>query len=371
MSSFTSGGGTRTGSKQANDFTVQSSPSDGISSLSVNGTEQTATNMFIATSWDGSVNCYQLQCNHSGAVQNVVPYQQLKHDAPVLCSGISPDQCTVFSGGCDQVIKMWNATHPPNTARAIGQHSGPVRCLKVLDENMVVTGSWDKTIKIWDIRAPNGNPVDQVLLEDKVYAMDADASGPLVVATADRKFHCYDLSGRLQRRIASYASGMDYQIRCVSIFRDKKGFAAGSIEGRVAIEYFDEMDKKLPNPKKFMFKCHRIKRNPQGGGASPCDIYGVNAISFTANNTFATGGSDGNMVVWDKDNRSRVENFNSFERKTTISTLTFNPMSNLLFYACSYDWSMGQNHPLRSSPNQIMIHSVLPQEIKPSPKGKK
>ena len=63
----------------------------------------------------------------------------------IFATFLAQDQCTVFSGGCDQVIKMWNATHPPNTARAIGQHSGPVRCLKVLDENMVVVAHYSYT----------------------------------------------------------------------------------------------------------------------------------------------------------------------------------------------------------------------------------
>ena len=37
---------------------------------------------------------------------------------------------------------------------------------------------------------------------------------------------------------------MLYQTRCVSIFNDKQGFASGSIEGRVAIENFNELGKK-------------------------------------------------------------------------------------------------------------------------------
>ena len=47
------------------------------------------------------------------------------------------------------------------------------------------------------------------------------------------------------------------QHRCISIFRDKKnvpaGFALGSVEGRVAIQYIN-----APNPRdNFTFKCHR------------------------------------------------------------------------------------------------------------------
>lgn len=59
--------------------------------------------------------------------------------------------------------------------------------------------------------------------------------------------------------------------RCVSIFPDQKGFAVGSIEGRVGIEYFSEQAAKAQTPGgykpvntyggaklSFAFKCHRV-----------------------------------------------------------------------------------------------------------------
>ena len=50
------------------------------------------------------------------------------------------------------------------------------------------------------------------------------------------------------------------------------GYVLSSIEGRVAVEYFD------PSPevqkKKYAFKCHRIKEEGME------NIYPVNAISF-------------------------------------------------------------------------------------------
>ena len=55
-----------------------------------------------------------------------------------------------------------------------------------------------------------------------------------------------------------------WQHRCVSIFRDKKGvpagFALGSVEGRVAIQYINP-----PTPRdNFTFKCHRSVGTPNG-----------------------------------------------------------------------------------------------------------
>lgn len=257
---------------------------------------------------------------------------------------------------------MWNVTQPESTVQQIGKHDAPVRCLKSVPEiNMVATGSWDKTVRLWDSRSPTA--AAQVQLEERVYAMDVGHPA-IVIGTADRNFHVYDMTAGLSKSLAKYVSPMTYQTRCISVFNDKKGFAAGCIEGRCAIENFDEMGKKVQNSKNFVFKCHRIKQLPKDQ-ASPSEIYGVNAISFTNQNTFVTGGSDGNMIIWDKIGKSRLTALDMYEKKSTVSALTFNPMSNLLFYALSYDWSMGQHGFLSNTPNKIYIHQISPTEITP------
>ncbi len=104
-----------------------------------------------------------------GQLHNTVPQSQIRHDAPVLCSEFSADNVSVFTGGCDNVLKMWNVTQGPNAAQNIGSHDAPIksenisfslihptqltsfptlhRSIKFLpDRNVVVTGSWDKTV---------------------------------------------------------------------------------------------------------------------------------------------------------------------------------------------------------------------------------
>jgi mRNA export factor len=84
-----------------------------------------------------------------------------------------------------------------------------------------------------------------------------------VVGTAARGLIVYQLEGTPQeyKRIES---PLKYQHRCVAIFRDKKkvptGYALGSVEGRVAIQYVN-----AANPKdNFTFKCHRSNGTPNG-----------------------------------------------------------------------------------------------------------
>ena len=66
---------------------------------------------------------------------------------------------------------MWNVTQPATSAQVIGKHDAPIKCLKFITEmSMVATGSWDKTVKLWDARSPN--PVAQAQVGERVYAMD-------------------------------------------------------------------------------------------------------------------------------------------------------------------------------------------------------
>ena len=124
------------------------------------------------------------------------------------------------------------------------------------------------------------------------------------------------------------------QHRCVNIFRDKKGgpvgFALGSVEGRVAIQYIHP-----PNPRdNFTFKCHRSTGTPNGYQ----EIYAVNDIKFhPSHGTLATVGSDGRFSFWDKDARTKLKNSEAMEQ--SISCCAFNSNGQIFAYACSYDWS--------------------------------
>lgn len=71
------------------DSIFPSPPSDGISSIALNGNLNQATNIAVLTSWDNSVNCYQITPNPATKQYLANPQAQIKHDAPVLCADFS------------------------------------------------------------------------------------------------------------------------------------------------------------------------------------------------------------------------------------------------------------------------------------------
>ncbi|KAJ4451496.1 hypothetical protein ANN_02959 [Periplaneta americana] len=187
----------------------------------------------------------------------------------------------------------------------------------------------------------------------RVYTMSL-CGEKFVVGTAGRKVYVWDLRNMgyvHQRR----ESSLKYQTRCIRCFPNKQGYVLSSIEGRVAVEYLDTSPE--VQKKKYAFKCHRIKE----GGIE--NIYPVNAISFhTGYNTFATGGSDGYVNIWDGFNKKRLCQFHRYN--ASISSLCFSHDGTVLAIACSYMYEL-ETPPENMPEDNVFIRYVTDQETKP------
>jgi len=312
------------------------------------------SNHLVSTNWDGGVRCWEVQ-ESQGQVRGL-PKAQVNHEnnSPVLDAAFSPDGSTVFSVGADKAVRMWNlGSQPPNNVpQQIGSHDAPIKSVAfIATTNMVVTGGWDKMLKFWDARQPT--PTAQFQLPERCY--DLDVQGRLlVVACANRHIVAYDVNAQPTKH-AEIQSPLKFQSRCISAFPDQTGFAVGSIEGRVGIHYIT----KVQGKDSFAFKCHREGNN----------VYSVNNICFHGGyGTFATVGGDGIVNFWDKDNKQRLKGFSAIHR--TITCSAFNTQGNLFAYSSSYDWSKGSGGYTPGTPNEIWVHHVPDEEVKPKKKNR-
>nr|KAJ0216695.1 hypothetical protein LSAT_V11C300108630 [Lactuca sativa] len=137
----------------------------------------------------------------------------------------------------------------------------------------LIIGSWDKTLKCWDPRG--GVAQERVLVgtygqPERVYSISL-VGNRVVVATAGRHVNVSDLrnmSQPEQRRDSS----LKYQTRCVQCYPNGTRYALSSVEGHVAMEFFELTE--TGQAKKYAFKCHR---KPEAGRDI---VYPVNAIAF-------------------------------------------------------------------------------------------
>lgn len=153
-------------------------------------------------------------------------------------------------------------------------------------------------------------------------------------------------------------SSLRQQIRCIRSSPDGSGYALSSIEGRVAVEYFDLSNE--VQDKKYAFKCHRSL--DQNTGIQT--VYPVNCIAFHPTfGTFATAGCDGIVNIWDGNNKKRIYQYPPY--RMGISSMDFNFDGSLLAIAVSYTWESGD---VDHDPDHICIRSVQDNEVKPKVK---
>lgn len=245
-------------------------------------------------------------------------------------------------------------------AQQVAAHDQPIRCVESFNNNgspMLITGSWDRTVKYWDLRSDK--PVGGLECKERVYSMDVRNDNMLVVGTAERWIQVVDIRNP-NTFFKTIQSPLKWQTRVVSCFTDGTGYAVGSIEGRCAIQYVDDKDQN----NNFSFKCHRQQSTSDRNASN---VFAVNAISFHPEyGTFSTAGSDGTFHFWDKDAKHRLKGYP--EVGGTISATDFNRTGSIFAYANSYDWSKGYAFNTAQTKNQIMLHPVQGDECKPRPK---
>ncbi len=263
------------------DITVNSPssmPTDDISSIQFHP----QSDILAVASWDQTISIYEVQ-------QQIMPKSQTKLTAVPL--DIEWVQDKLIAAACaDGTIQLYDLN--TNSVVTIGKHEAGACGVNLANPTVIVTGGWDKYLRYWDINTKA--TIGQVLLSERVYCMDSYNS-VVVAATADKNIHILHMNQPMQI-MKTLQSTLKLQPRCITIFRpNSNGFALGSIEGRCALEYFEEKDQSL----KFSFKCHREDTK---------NIYSVNCIRFhPIHGTFTTSGSDGAFHFWDKESKQRLK----------------------------------------------------------------
>ncbi|KAJ3509816.1 hypothetical protein NLJ89_g5016 [Agrocybe chaxingu] len=322
------------------DTELANPPTDSISSISFSGQAN-----YVA------VRIYEVASN--GQSQGKAMYS---HHGPVLNVCWSNDGTKVFSSSADNTARAFDLSTGQDVQ--VAQHDAPVKSIRWVDAplsgGMLVTRSWDKMLKYWDLRTPT--TIATVNLPERRYTLDMQYPC-LIVGCAEQQVMIYDLKNPTTK-----ISPLKRQLRVARAFTNSagdRGFALGGVDRRLAISYIEDKDA----AECYSFKAHRLSTTPTSNDQAI--VHCVNDIAFhPVHGTFATSGSDGGVHFWDGEARVRVKTFDRYP--TAISSVAFNKDGTLFAYALSYDWHKG-HAGVATMPNQnqtkIMLHRCKDEEM--------
>ena len=129
-------------------------------------------------------------------------------------------------------------------------------------------------------------------------------------------------------------SSLKFMTRAVACMPNDAGYASSSIEGRVAVEWFDPSEDS--QSRKYAFKCHR--QTVDGVDV----VYPVNALAFhPIHGTFASGGGDGVVALWDAIAKRRIRQYQKYP--SGVAALAFSTDGKYLVIGISPGYEDGKD----------------------------
>lgn len=328
---------------------VDGVPNDSISCLKFSPTGCPIT-VLGCTSWDGSVRAWQVN-NANGQGISSAPLAMKDAQVPQLCMSISPDG-KVFHGGVDRKVTMWDLS--TQQSQQVAQHDLAVSAVQYCSTNVptpiLVTGSWDGTVAIWDLRS--ASPIKKEQFGSPVFAIDAQESSPLAGFALGRKAIVYNLANMTIHSEVVAHNLSKFHIRSIATWPDQSAFALGYAEGRISCHSLSQTTASY----NCCFKAHS-----QDLGNNKFVFHQTNFVrplGRKAPQVAVSGGGDGCIKAWRVSTKTRM-----FESEPVMFNGTPIPVSagdvscdgSLLAYGLSYDWGMGKDGYNANMPRQIHL----------------
>jgi cell cycle arrest protein BUB3 len=358
-------------------YELDEPPTDAISSVQFSPSSQN----LIAASWDRTLSVYS---RTEGSSKPFTLQKRIHCRAPVLDVCWGADESTVYFVGLDHDVRRLDLISEEQSV--LSTHEQASNKIAYSHElGLVISTGWDSILHAHDVASANGRSHIRVQLPGKPFALDLTAERA-VVAMAERKVSVYDiasfkaLSEQAPSAQASNGdslpihevmpwqtreSNLKFMTRSIATMPDGTGFATSSIEGRVAVEWFDA--EKAANT--YAFKCHRqtTTQTAEDGEEQEVDVvYPVNAITFNNHHgTFATGGGDGVIAFWDAQSKRRVKQYPT--QAASVAALHFSADGRFLAAAVSPGFEDGNEE---AETNQELVQVVVRELTENEAKGK-
>ncbi|ORX78344.1 WD40 repeat-like protein [Basidiobolus meristosporus CBS 931.73] len=254
-----------------------------------------------------------------------VNYGVLKgHTGAVLEVQWSQDSKNVYSASADKSVGIWDVNTGVRIKRFRGHNSFVNSCApqhKFAGSNVVVSGSDDRTVKIWDIRQKNA--VDTLEQDYQVTAVTFSEAGDMVyTGSLDNKITAWDVR---KKEIAYVMEGHEDTISGIRLSPDGSYLLSNAMDNTVRIwdvKPFAAANRLL---KIFEGAPHGFEKNLIKPAWSP------------DGDRIACGSGDRTAVVWDVTTRKILYKLPG--HKGCVNEVDFHPKEPILV-SCSTDKSL-------------------------------
>ncbi|KAH0168743.1 WD40 repeat-like protein, partial [Aureobasidium melanogenum] len=201
------------------------------------------------------------------------------HGYEVHDLSVAQDNDRFISVGGDKTVFLWDvATH--QTLRRWSGHAGRVNACAFAGEgdSLVVTGSFDSTVKIWDCKQRNEKPI-MTLSEAKDAVSSVSVSGAEIMAgSVDGRVRCYDVRmGVIDQDV------LGHPITSVTPTVNNDSYLASTLDSTLRL--MDKRDGKLL----------QAFRHPDFKNEN----YRLRSTLAAGDSLAISGSEDGHIYVWD------------------------------------------------------------------------
>lgn len=289
---------------------IPEAPADSVSDIAF-----TRDNTAMAVSaWDSTVTVYALSAGGYGAPQ--APRRTRVHtlSGPALTTAFFG--ATLLAGLVDGSLVCIDSA---GTQTPIPAHGGGVKGVRNYNDQFVVTGSFDGTLKFWDLKSTT--PMHTIPLPAKVYALSLSGN-LLCVGLSNKTVMIFDMNNIGVP--ASFTTRFSYGLRSVGCGLDMDSFAVGGVEAKI------EIFSRSVETKKYIVRAHRDSTR----------LYSVNLVRYypADPNVIVSGGADGTLVWFDRVNRLKIA---SHPGTAPVTAGEFTADGRFFVFATGDDWSKG------------------------------